>query len=87
MPLTVTTWNVENFSSNSAHFVAKREHLVTTLQDINPDIVVLQEILSDQTLFKFQNSWASTWGDNGFGYFSYDYVKTHSWRSWGAMRP
>ena len=36
--------------------------------------------------FKFQNSWATTWGAHGFGYFTYDYMEKKSWSSWGAMR-
>jgi C1A family cysteine protease len=36
--------------------------------------------------FRFQNSWGTDWGARGFGYFTYDYMETHSWNSWGAVR-
>ena len=29
--------------------------------------------------FKFKNSWGTSWGYNGYGRFSYDYVKTYRW--------
>ena len=33
--------------------------------------------------FKFVNSWGTNWGDNGFGYLSYDYlVKCIFWEAW-----
>lgn len=28
---------------------------------------------------EFVNSWGRTWGDNGFGYFSYDYLREVDW--------
>ena len=37
-------------------------------------------------MFKFQNSWGTTWGARGFGYFTYDYMERYSWTSWGAER-
>src|SRR4030095_16806875 len=45
MAFTVTTWNVENFSSNADGFQAKLAHLTSALQSINPDVVALQEVL------------------------------------------
>jgi hypothetical protein len=40
----------------------------------------------DAERFKFQNSWATTWGNKGYGYFTYDYMEKYSWYSWGAQR-
>ncbi len=37
-------------------------------------------------LFKFQNSWSTSWGKRGFGYFTYDYMENYAWNSWGADR-
>lgn len=35
-------------------------------------------------LFKFKNSWGSGWGDSGYGYFKYDYVKSYCLDAWSA---
>ena len=37
-------------------------------------------------LFKFQNSWGTSWGNKGYGYFTYDYMEKYSWNSWGTQR-
>ena len=36
--------------------------------------------------FKFQNSWSSSWGDKGYGYFSYEFMESLAWSCWGADR-
>jgi C1A family cysteine protease len=35
-------------------------------------------------LFKFQNSWGRSWGDRGYGYITYEWMKKYSWDCWGA---
>jgi endonuclease/exonuclease/phosphatase family metal-dependent hydrolase len=46
--LVVTTWNVENFSSQVANYAAKRKYLNDALAAIDPDVVALQEVLDPQ---------------------------------------
>lgn len=36
----------------------------------------------DKKLIKFKNSWGSQWGDNGFGYLSYNYVNKFLTDAW-----
>ena len=31
----------------------------------------------DKQLFKFKNSWGGSWGSSGFGWFTFDYLKTY----------
>src|SRR5262245_38878134 len=45
MAFTVTTWNVENFSSNADGFQGKLAYLMSRLQVMDPDVVALQEVL------------------------------------------
>jgi len=33
---------------------------------------------------KFKNSWSPLWGQNGYGYFSYDYIKNYMWDAWAC---
>ncbi|MGI4991869.1 C1 family peptidase [Halobacteriovorax sp. GFR7] len=32
----------------------------------------------EKRIFQFKNSWSSEWGDEGYGYMSYDYVMKHA---------
>ena len=48
MPFTVTTWNVENFSSGSQNYETKRDHLAAVLQRLSPDVAAVQEVLDDE---------------------------------------
>jgi len=37
-----------------------------------------------RNLIKFKNSWGGNWGDNGYGYISYNYVNRYMWDAWAC---
>jgi hypothetical protein len=50
MPITIRTWNVQNFAGNDPLFADKLAFIVGTLQALNPDVIALQEILDPSAL-------------------------------------
>lgn len=50
MPLTITTWNVQNFSRTDSVYADKLHLLTTTIQALGSDIVALQEVLDQDAL-------------------------------------
>lgn len=55
MPLTITTWNVQNLTRKDPVFLEKLNHLVTMIQAIGSDVVALQEILDPGALNDLAN--------------------------------
>jgi endonuclease/exonuclease/phosphatase family metal-dependent hydrolase len=45
MPLTITTWNVQNFTQSDPVFADKLDYVAGTLQALGSDVIALQEIL------------------------------------------
>jgi len=50
MPLTITTWNVQNFDTTEPLFTPKRRLIVDTLRALDPDVIALQEIKDECAL-------------------------------------
>lgn len=36
-------------------------------------------------LIKFKNSWSSLWGNEGYGFVSYEYIKEYMWDAWNCI--
>jgi len=45
VPITITTWNIQNFTRNDPVYDNKLDHLVDTIQALGSDVVALQELL------------------------------------------
>ncbi len=55
MPITITTWNVQNFAQSDPVFADKLDFLVGTLQAMRSDVIALQEILDLNALDDLAN--------------------------------
>ena len=55
MSITITTWNVQNFTRSDLVFADKLNFLVGTLQALDSDVVALQEILDLNALQELAN--------------------------------
>jgi endonuclease/exonuclease/phosphatase family metal-dependent hydrolase len=55
MPITITTWNVQNLTRSDLDFANKLNFLVSTLQVLGSDVVALQEILDLNALQDLAN--------------------------------
>jgi hypothetical protein len=55
MPITITTWNVQNFARSQPVFDEKLNFLIGTLQALGSDVVALQEILDLDALQDLAN--------------------------------
>ena len=50
MPLTITSWNIQNFAQDDDVFDDKLDFLIGTLQALGSDVVALQEVLDENAL-------------------------------------
>jgi endonuclease/exonuclease/phosphatase family metal-dependent hydrolase len=50
MPITLTTWNIQNFAEDTPVFQDKLNYLVSILQTLGSDVIALQEILDPNAL-------------------------------------
>lgn len=50
MPITITTWNVQNLAQSDPVFADKLDFLIGTLQALGSDVIALQEILDTNAL-------------------------------------
>ena len=55
MPMTITTWNVQNLAQSNAVFADKLDFLVGTIEALGSDVVALQEILDPNALQDLAN--------------------------------
>lgn len=55
MPLTLTTWNVQNFRQADPVFSDKLDYIAAVLQALNADVIALQEILDLNALQALAN--------------------------------
>ncbi|UCD58390.1 MAG: endonuclease/exonuclease/phosphatase family protein, partial [Candidatus Hydrogenedentota bacterium] len=55
MPITITTWNVQNLTQGDPVFADKLDFLIGTLQALDSDVVALQEILDLNALQDLAN--------------------------------
>jgi hypothetical protein len=55
MPITITTWNVQNFARSQPVFDENLNFLIGTLQALGSDVVALQEILDLDALQDLAN--------------------------------
>jgi len=55
MPITITTWNVQNFTQSDQVYNAKLTFLTDNLQALGSDVVALQEILDPNALQDLAN--------------------------------
>ena len=55
MPITITTWNVQNLAQSDPVFTDKLHFLIGTLQALGSDVVALQEILDLNALRDLAN--------------------------------
>ncbi len=63
MPITITTWNLQNFAQSDSLYADKLDFLVGTLQALGSDVVALQEFLDLSALQDLANRL-------GFQYFA-----------------
>ena len=55
MPITITTWNVQNLAKSDPVFADKLDFLIGTLQALGSDVIALQEILDPNALQDLAN--------------------------------
>jgi len=75
------------FPASADLYLVTRDNVVIDLPDEDPGysdghMTLVIGYDDDTETFKFVNSWGTNWGDRGFGYLTYRFVREMAWEGW-----